>query len=337
MTVRTRSFRPFTGTPTSPLTRLLVLPRYAWREVFKSKLVTGAFTSSFLAPIGALVVVWLTHNLPALARTPFAEGIPFAIDGRFFGFLLLGQSYFAFVLTLFVGPSLVSPDLVNGALPLYLSRPLLRWQYVAGKLLVLALLLSAITWVPLLLVFVLEASLSGGSWLVCERRNRRFHPRRLAPPRPLPLARRDGPLGVGEEPGRRPGAPLRARRLPGGLRARPERSPRRRVGTAPRPRRRMGTGPRRALRYPRASRSPARRGLGLAPPGLGPLALPPPPEAPRLRGGAVSGTAAARTSSSSTRSPSSTARSSGSTGSPSRFLRASPASSARTARERRRS
>lgn len=166
MTVRTRTFRPFTGTPTSPLTRLLVLPRYAWREVFRSKLVTGAFTASFLAPIGALVVVWLAHNLPALARTPFAGGIPFAIDGRFFGFLLLGQSYFAFVLTFFVGPSLVSPDLVNGALPLYLSRPLLRWQYVTGKLLVLALLLSAITWVPLLLVFLLEASLSGGSWLL---------------------------------------------------------------------------------------------------------------------------------------------------------------------------
>ncbi len=168
MTVRTRTFRPFAGTPTSPLTRLLVLPRYAWREVFRSKLVTGAFTAAFLGPISALVVVWLTHNLPALARTPFAEGIPFAIDGRFFGFLLLGQSYFGFVLTLLVGPSLVSPDLVNGALPLYLSRPLLRWQYVAGKLLVLALLLSAITWAPLLLVFLLEASLSDGSWLLAN-------------------------------------------------------------------------------------------------------------------------------------------------------------------------
>jgi hypothetical protein len=168
VTVRSRTFRPFTGTPTSPLTRLLVLPRYACREVFRSKLVTGAFTAAFLGPVGALVVVWLKHNLPALARTPFAEGIPFAIDGRFFGFLLLGQSYFAFVLTLFVGPSLVSPDLVNGALPLFLSRPLLRWQYVTGKLLVLALLISAITWAPLLLVFILEASLSDGSWLMAN-------------------------------------------------------------------------------------------------------------------------------------------------------------------------
>lgn len=166
MTVRTRRFRPFEGAPTSALARLLVLPRYAWREVFQSKLVTGAFTGAFIGPIGALVVVWLTHNLPALARTPFAGGLPFAIDAQFFGVLLLAQSYFAFALTLFVGPSLVSPDLVNGALPLYLSRPLTRWQYVTGKLLVLALLLSAITWAPLLLVFVLEASLADGGWLL---------------------------------------------------------------------------------------------------------------------------------------------------------------------------
>ncbi|MBK8597919.1 MAG: hypothetical protein IPN83_20535 [Holophagales bacterium] len=168
MTVRARTFRPFTGTPTSPLARLLVLPRYAWREAFKAKAVTGVFTAAFFGPVGALVIVWLKHNLPALARTPLAAGLPFPIDARFFGFLLLGQSYFAFALTIFVGPSLVSPDLVNGALPLYLSRPLSKWQYVAGKLLVLALLLSAITWAPLLLVFLLEASLSDASWILAN-------------------------------------------------------------------------------------------------------------------------------------------------------------------------
>lgn len=165
MTVRTRRFRPFEGQPTSDLARLLVLPRYAWKEAFSAKLVVGAFAFSFVVPIGALAVVWLKHNVVALANTPLAGGIPLPIDARFFGWLLVAQSYFAFALTLLVGPSLVSPDLVNGALPLYLSRPLSRWQYVAGKLLVLAALLSAITWAPLLLVLFLEASLAEGGWL----------------------------------------------------------------------------------------------------------------------------------------------------------------------------
>lgn len=168
MTVRSRRFRPFEGTPTSDLARLLVLPRYAWKEAFSGRLVVGAFALSFVVPIGALAVVWLKHNVVALVNTPLAGGIPLPIDARFFGWLLVAQSYFAFALTLLVGPSLVSPDLVNGALPLYLSRPLSRGQYVAGKLLVLAVLLSAITWAPLLLVLLLEASLAEGGWLAAH-------------------------------------------------------------------------------------------------------------------------------------------------------------------------
>ena len=102
MTVRTRRFRPFEGTPTSTLARLLVLPRYAWKEAFSSKLVVGAFALSLVVPAGALVLVWLKHNLAALAQTPFAGGIPIPIDGRFFGWLLLTQTYFAFGLALLV-------------------------------------------------------------------------------------------------------------------------------------------------------------------------------------------------------------------------------------------
>ena len=58
------------------------------------------------------------------------------------------QGALAFLLTAWVAPVLVSPDLVNGALPLYLSRPFTRAEYVLGKATVLLTLLSAITWVP---------------------------------------------------------------------------------------------------------------------------------------------------------------------------------------------
>jgi ABC-2 type transport system permease protein len=67
---------------------------------------------------------------------------------------------------MFVGPSLVSADLANNALPLYLSRPFTRSEYVAGKMSVLVALLSAVTWIPGLLVFLLQAYLEGWSWTV---------------------------------------------------------------------------------------------------------------------------------------------------------------------------
>jgi ABC-2 type transport system permease protein len=68
-------------------------------------------------------------------------------------------------LTGFVGPGLVSPDLTNNALPLYLCRPFSRTEYVIGKMSVLALLISAITWVPGLLLFAFQAYLAGFAWL----------------------------------------------------------------------------------------------------------------------------------------------------------------------------
>ena len=55
------------------------------------------------------------------------------------------QSTLAFFIAAFAGPGLISPDLTNGALPLYLSRPFSRAEYTLGKFSVLALLISAIT------------------------------------------------------------------------------------------------------------------------------------------------------------------------------------------------
>jgi ABC-2 type transport system permease protein len=58
----------------------------------------------------------------------------------------------------------VSPDLANGALPLYLSRPLTRTGYTLGKISVLAALISIITWVPGFLLFLLQSWLAGWEW-----------------------------------------------------------------------------------------------------------------------------------------------------------------------------
>jgi hypothetical protein len=75
------------------------------------------------------------------------------------------QGTLAFLLAAWVSPVLISPDLVNGALPLYLSRPFSRAEYLLGKSAILLALLSLVTWVPVLTVFGLQASLAGTEWL----------------------------------------------------------------------------------------------------------------------------------------------------------------------------
>ncbi len=89
----------------------------------------------------------------------------FSVEARFFTFIMLVQTQAAFLLNCWVGPILIAGDLTNGALPLFLSRPFSRTDYVLGKLAVMGLLLSGVTWVPSLLLFTLQAGLAKGDWI----------------------------------------------------------------------------------------------------------------------------------------------------------------------------
>ena len=47
---------------------------------------------------------------------------------------------------------------------LYLSRPFSRTQYVAGKMTVLLLLLSLITWIPGIMLYMIQSGCEGWDW-----------------------------------------------------------------------------------------------------------------------------------------------------------------------------
>jgi ABC-type transport system involved in multi-copper enzyme maturation permease subunit len=89
----------------------------------------------------------------------------FKVESQYFIIMLTVQTQAAFLLNCWVGPVLIAGDLTNGALPLFLSRPFSRADYVLGKLAVLGLLLSAITWIPCLLLFSLQAGLARNGWI----------------------------------------------------------------------------------------------------------------------------------------------------------------------------
>jgi ABC-2 type transport system permease protein len=65
------------------------------------------------------------------------------------------QLFFPMILVLLVGPDLISQDLRFNAIPLYLSRPVRRFEYFLGKLGIIAAYLSAVTVAPVLLAFAL--------------------------------------------------------------------------------------------------------------------------------------------------------------------------------------
>jgi len=163
MAIYRRNYKPYSGTTTPEWSRFLVLFRYSRRNLFRSKFMTAFFVICFFYPVVCLAVIYLAHSASFLAQLGVPGGV-LSIDNRFFYAFMSVQGVFAFLLTAFAGPGLISPDLANGALPLYFCRPFSRAEYVLGKSSVLTILLSQITWVPGLVLFTVQASLAGASW-----------------------------------------------------------------------------------------------------------------------------------------------------------------------------
>jgi ABC-2 type transport system permease protein len=169
MAVYERTYRPYRGSLTPEWSRFLVLPRYAYREVFQKKLFVGFLVACFMWPLMLALLIYLPHNvsfLKLVTEQTGSQGIGFSFNAAFFlrGFMV-PQGILAFFMAFVVGPALISGDLRNNALPLYFARPFARWEYVLGKALVLVNLLSLITWIPGVLLFLLQAYLVGDGWL----------------------------------------------------------------------------------------------------------------------------------------------------------------------------
>src|SRR5215471_3244726 len=164
MAVYKRNYKRFDGPLTDQFWRFSILPRHSFQTVFESKLMTAFFTLCFLPHLIALIIIYLKYNLGALGALDIGFLRFLNIDGSFFLNVFSAQTYLSFLLVTFVGPGLVAPDLANNALPLYLSRPFSKTEYIFGKLSVLLILTSLITWVPGLLLVAVQTNQAGLSW-----------------------------------------------------------------------------------------------------------------------------------------------------------------------------
>ncbi|MFN0123944.1 MAG: hypothetical protein ACKV2V_25865 [Blastocatellia bacterium] len=165
MAVYEHSYQPYAGAKTPEWSRWLILPRYAYQDVFSSRFFTALFALSFAPVLVAAILIYLHHNSSALTMMEITVSDIISINGAFFRRLMSVQVNFAALLTVIIGPVLISRDLTNNALPLYLCRPFSRAEYVIGKMAVLVILLSVITWIPVMLLFGFQCVLEGATWI----------------------------------------------------------------------------------------------------------------------------------------------------------------------------
>ncbi|MFC1852474.1 ABC transporter permease subunit [candidate division CSSED10-310 bacterium] len=166
MAVYELGYRMWQGTHTPATSRFLVIPKYALKPVFKSRAFNWFYIGSFLSTVIFMAMLYVWHNLDVfkLLSDEHAEilsGIKYMkIDAEFFFIFFNIQSVLSFLIIFIVGPTLISVDMTNNALPLYLSRPFSKAEYILGKMSVLIILLSPITWVSGLIIYLFHCSLS---------------------------------------------------------------------------------------------------------------------------------------------------------------------------------
>src|SRR5208282_2751202 len=145
MSVYKHEHRAYSGPVTPTWTRILVVARYGFAEVWSSKITVGLFILCLVPPLIALFGIYLANN--PLARALIANGGPrtVGIDASFFLAVLQVQCWFALVLASWIAPRLITFDLADNALPILLSHPISRVGYLLGKYLVLFGMLSIAT------------------------------------------------------------------------------------------------------------------------------------------------------------------------------------------------
>jgi ABC-type transport system involved in multi-copper enzyme maturation permease subunit len=112
-----------------------------------------------------LVAAWIPFLVRAV-QIYFAANYPqtpdfFQPDAATFRSFLEQQDFFVFIMTIYAGAGLIANDRRANALQIYLSKPLLRAEYIAGKAAVLFTFILLVTWLPAMLLLVLQVLFRG--------------------------------------------------------------------------------------------------------------------------------------------------------------------------------
>jgi len=166
MAVYGHTYKAYEGELTPSWSRFLVIPRHAYQDLFKYTLFIVLYVICFVPPLVFATLIYLRHNVAALAIFGLSPTSIFPINGLFFSIYTSIQCALAFIFVVIIGPVLISRDLADNGLPLYLCRPFSRVEYILGKMSVLLILLSTFTWIPGVLLFLFESYLEGGGWMV---------------------------------------------------------------------------------------------------------------------------------------------------------------------------
>jgi ABC-2 type transport system permease protein len=153
MPIHDQSYRRYRGGKASPGSAWLVIARAGITNMIRKRVFLGLLIFAWFPFIVRAVQIYLTTNFPQVSLL--------AATAETFREFLDQQNFFVFVVTIYVGAGLIANDRRANALQIYLSKPLMRAEYIAGKAAVLFVFLMLVTWVPAMLLLFVQVMFAG--------------------------------------------------------------------------------------------------------------------------------------------------------------------------------
>ena len=148
MPIHDQSYRRYAGRRNEPGSAWLVIAKAGIRSLLARKLFLAVMLAAWGQFFVRAVIFYLSANFPAMnVLAPSVETFR-----QFFDI----QEIFVLFVTVYVGSGLIANDRRSNALQIYLSKPLSRAEYVAGKLGILGFFLLMVTLVPALALLLIE-------------------------------------------------------------------------------------------------------------------------------------------------------------------------------------
>ena len=153
MPIHDQSYRRYGGRRAMPGQAWAVIARAGITTMMRKRAFLGLLLFAWLPFLVRAVQIYVTTNYPQVAM--------FAPTAETFREFLEQQDFFVFIVTIYVGAGLIATDRRSNALQIYLSKPLMRTEYIAGKAAVLLAFLLLVTLVPALLLLLLQVLFAG--------------------------------------------------------------------------------------------------------------------------------------------------------------------------------
>ena len=154
MPIHDQGYRRYGGTKAAVGRGWAVITRNGVRSLFAKRAFVGLLLFAWSPFVVRAVQVYVAANFTQTASI-------LAVNAKTFRDFLDQQAGFVFFVTIYVGAGLIANDRRANALQVYLSKPLTRAEYVAGKAAILFLFLSLVTWAPAIALLFVQIMFAG--------------------------------------------------------------------------------------------------------------------------------------------------------------------------------